>query len=160
MSRLGKDSTIRVQAYMINDYKTVRNPYEGHYRHYNVRVSPEQMEINFRAGDVLVPVNQWKNRYIVETLEPEAPDSFFVWNFFDAVLQQKEHFSSYVFEDHAVKILEENPEIKDGLEAAKAEDSDLAESANRQLDFIYQRSVHREPEFLRYPIFRLIETAN
>jgi len=160
LSYLQKDSTIRVEAYMIADYKTVQNPYEGHYRHYDVNVSPEQVEIPFRKGDVLVPVNQWRNRYIVETLEPEAPDSFFAWNFFDAILQQKEHFSSYVFEDHAVKILEENPEIKNALEAAKVSDSALVKSANRQLDFIYQRSVHREPEYLRYPIFRVMEAEN
>ena len=155
MSRMEKDSTIQVETYAIADYKTVRNPYEGHYRHYDVKVSTVQAEIKFRKGDILVPVNQWRNRYIVETLEPEAPDSFFAWNFFDAILQQKEHFSSYVFEDHALKILEDNPKIKEELEAAKAEDSSLSENAYRQLDFIYQRSEHREPEYLRYPIFRI-----
>lgn len=157
MSRLASDSTIQVEAYMIADYKTVRNPYEGHYRHHDVKVSAENVEIAFRKGDVLVPVNQWRNRYIVETLEPEAPDSFFAWNFFDAILQQKEHFSSYVFEDHAVKILEENPGIKQELENAKLKNPQLAESAYRQLDFIYQRSAHREPEYLRYPVFRIMK---
>ncbi|WP_462251322.1 M14 family zinc carboxypeptidase [Ekhidna sp.] len=157
MLQLESDSTIKVEAYMIDDYKTVSNPYEGHYRHYDVKVSSKQVEIEFRKGDVLVPVNQWRNRYIVETLEPEAPDSFFAWNFFDAILQQKEHFSSYVFEDHALKILEENPEIKRELEESKALDPSLAGSAYRQLDFIYQRSEHREPEYLRYPIFRLMK---
>ncbi|MEM9897309.1 MAG: M14 family zinc carboxypeptidase [Bacteroidota bacterium] len=160
MSQLKKDSTIQVEAYTIADYKTTQNPYEGHYRHYDVSVTSKQVELNFRKGDVVVPVNQWRNRYIIETLEPEAPDSFFAWNFFDAILQQKEHFSSYVFEDHAVKILEENPELKEALEKAKAEDPSMAKSANRQLDFIYQRSKHREPEYLRYPIFRVLETVN
>ncbi|MEM6830070.1 MAG: hypothetical protein AAF551_06110, partial [Bacteroidota bacterium] len=157
LSQLEADTTIRVEAYQIVDYQTVSSAYEGHYRHYGVKVSSSPAEIGFRKGDYLVPVNQWRNRYIVETLEPEAPDSFFAWNFFDAILQQKEHFSSYVFEDHAVKILEENPEIKRALEAAKAEDPKLAESADRQLDFIYQRSAHREPEYMRYPIFRVME---
>ena len=157
MIKLMSDTTIDVETYMVDDYKTVRSPYEGHYRHYDVKVSARQETLNFRKGDLLVPVNQWRNRYIIETLEPEAPDSFFAWNFFDAILQQKEHFSSYVFEDHALKILEENPEIKRALEEAKRADSKLSESANGQLDFIYQRSAHREPEYLRYPIFRVVE---
>ena len=157
MSLLESDSTINVETYMIANYETVERPYEGHYLHYNVEVSASEAEVRFRKGDVLVPVNQWRNRYIVETLEPEAPDSFFAWNFFDAILQQKEHFSPYVFEDLAMKILSENPELKRELEAAKAEDEDLAESANRQLDFIYQRSKHREPEYLRYPVFRIVK---
>ncbi len=157
MQRLTVDSTMSVEAYMIEDYQTVSNPYEGHYRHYGIKVSPRTEDINFRKGDYLVPVNQWRNRYIVETLEPEAPDSFFNWNFFDAILQQKEHFSSYVFEDHAVRILEEYPEIKRELQAAKQTNPELAKNANQQLEFIYERSEHWEPEYLRYPVFRLME---
>ncbi len=155
MEILQKDTTIGVEAYMIQEYETVKSPYEGHYRHYDVKVTTKEVTLDFRKGDVLVPVNQWRNRYIVETLEPEAPDSFFAWNFFDAVLQQKEHFSSYVFEDHALQILEENPAIKEALEEAKQQDPTLAASGYQQLDFIYQRSVHREPEYLRYPVFRI-----
>ncbi len=157
MTQLPSDTTISVEAYVIAGYETLRRPYEGHYKHHSVTVSPKEVDLDFRKGDYLVPVNQWRNRYIVETLEPEAPDSFFAWNFFDAVLQQKEHFSSYVFEDHAVKILEENPQIKEQLDAAKAEDPELAGSAYRQLNFIYERSAHWEPEYLRYPVFRIME---
>ncbi len=157
MHRLKQDSSIEVEAYNINDYQTVTSPYEGHYRHYDITVSSKQETLAFRKGDVLVPVNQWRNRYLVETLEPEAPDSFFAWNFFDAVLQQKEHFSAYVFEERAMKILEEQPDIKEALETAKASDQTLAESGNRQLEFIYKRSAHREPEYMRYPIFRVME---
>ena len=157
MVRLRQDTTIAVESYYIDDYQTSRSPYEGHYMHSKVKVSTTSQTLNFRAGDVLVPVNQWRNRYIVETLEPEAPDSFFAWNFFDAILQQKEHFSSYVFEDYAVELLEENPEIKSELEAAKQNDPDLAKSAYMQLEFIYQRSKHREPEYLRYPVFRVMD---
>ena len=157
MSTLPSDTSIQVEVYMIDDYETVKSPYEGHYRHYDVKVSTKKEILSFRKGDFIVPVNQWRNRYIVETLEPEAPDSFFAWNFFDAVLQQKEHFSPYVFEDYALEILDENPMIREALEKAKQEDQSLAESAYRQLDFIYQRSEHREAEYLRYPIFRLVE---
>ncbi len=157
MSPLQCDSIIEVETYEITDFKTVRNPYEGHYRHYGVEVEATRAAIKFRKGDVLIPVNQWRNRYIVETLEPEAPDSFFAWNFFDALLQQKEHFSSYVFEDHALKILEQNPELRRALAEAKANDPKLAESANMQLEFIFQRSEHREPEYMRYPIFRIMK---
>jgi hypothetical protein len=157
MTRLNADTTMMVEVYTIENYETVRNPYEGHYRHYNTEVSSSKVAIDFRQGDVLVPVDQWRNRYIVETLEPEAPDSFFNWNFFDPILQQKEHFSFYVFEDLALKILEEQPVIKTALETAKRENQRLAESAYLQLEFIYQRSQYREPEYMRYPIFRVME---
>ena len=37
----------------------------------------------------MVPTQQSGVKYILETLEPEALDSFFNWNFFDAMLGQK-----------------------------------------------------------------------
>ncbi len=154
---LEHDSSLLVESYQLSGFETSGNAYEGHFRHTNVEVTTNVLKIDFRKGDFLVPVNQWRNRYIVETLEPEAPDSFFSWNFFDAILQQKEHFSSYVFEQHALSILEENPQLREALKEAKASDPELAKSTYRQLDFIYQRSEHREPEYLRYPIFRVME---
>lgn len=57
----------------------------------------------------------------MEVLEPEAPDSFFNWNFFDTILQQKEGFSAYVFEDIAKEILDNNPQLKSEFEAKRAE---------------------------------------
>ena len=44
----------------------------------------------------------------METLEPTATDSFFNWNFFDGILQQKEGFSPYVFQDIATELLKNN----------------------------------------------------
>ncbi|MEJ7661322.1 MAG: hypothetical protein WKG07_17825 [Hymenobacter sp.] len=58
-------------------------------------------------------------RYLVEALEPQATDSFFAWGFFDSVLQQKEHYSDYVFEDLAAEFLTQNPAVRQQLEAAK-----------------------------------------
>ena len=58
----------------------------------------------------------------METLEPEATDSFFNWNFFDTVLQQKEGYSGYVFEDIAEQILKDNIPLKETFETKKSED--------------------------------------
>ena len=59
----------------------------------------------FKKGDLYIPTKQKGIRYLIETLEAEATDSFFNWNFFDTILQQKEGFSSYVFEDIAAEYL-------------------------------------------------------
>ncbi|MGY0039706.1 hypothetical protein [Pedobacter sp. NJ-S-72] len=48
----------------------------------------------------------------METLEPQATDSFFNWNFFDSILDQKEHYSPYVFEDTAAGLLKITPILK------------------------------------------------
>ena len=107
-----KDTTLTVESYRIEDYKTRTSPYEGHYPHYNIKVKGFKQNITFRQGDYLVKTDQNAIRYIIETLEPAAPDSFFNWNFFDTILQQKEGFSPYVWEDRAKQLLRENPKLQ------------------------------------------------
>ena len=94
-------------------------------------------------------------RYLLETLEAEATDSFFNWNFFDTILQQKEGYSAYVFEDVAEKILLENPEIKKAFEDKLASDTDFDKNPRAQLDFIYKNSVYYEKAHVRLPVFKI-----
>ena len=112
-------------------------------------------EVEFYAGDYVIYVNQPNNRYIVETLEPQAIDSFFNWNFFDSILGQKEGYSSYVFEDTAAELLQKDPALKQKLEAEKQKNPELAKSGRAQLDFVYKNSDYYEKTYNRYPIGRL-----
>ncbi len=155
MRSLTQDTVIKVEVYQIKDVKTSSQPYEGHYWHTGVELNKELKELSFRKGDWFVPVDQSTNRYIVETLEPKGVDSFFKWNFFDTILQAKEGFSAYVFEDLAAKLLSESPDLQKALKEKIAADADFAKSAGAQLDYIYENSVYREKEYLRYPIFRI-----
>ncbi len=149
-----KPTSIEAEVYHIADYKTRSYAYEGHYPHYEVEVLIFTEPVQLQQGDVLVPVNQWRNRYIIETLEPQATDSYFNWNFFDTILQQKEGFSAYVFEDLALEVLANNPKIKSDFEEKKANDESFAKDGYAQLLFIYNLSEHREKAYLRYPILR------
>jgi hypothetical protein len=92
---------------------------------------------------------------LLETLEAEATDSFFNWNFFDTILQQKEGYSAYVFEDVAAQILLENVKIKTAFEEKLASDEDFSKSPRKQLDFVYKNSPHYEKAHLRLPIFKI-----
>ena len=157
MHQLEADTVIDVQAYHISSYKSYNQPYEGHFPHYDIELVSLNESVSFRKGDYVVPVNQSGNRYIVETLEPQAEDSFFKWNFFDMILQRKEHYSSYVFEDLAVEILKENPDIKEAFDKKIESDPEFKENARAQLHFIYEQSEHAEAAYKRYPIFRLME---
>ena len=148
---------ITVEVYHIVSFKTQKQPFEGHYMHYDVEVEARKELVQLEPGDLLVPVNQWRNRYIVETLEPQASDSFFNWNFFDTILQRKEGFSAYVFEDLALEILEQHPEIKEALEVKKKEDIEFAQNGYAQLMFIYEHSNHNEKAYMRYPIYRYLK---
>jgi len=123
-----------VSIYHINSFETVKNPFEGHYLHYKTKVTKSVENVLVKKGDLLVKTQQQGVRYLLETLEPSAPDSFFNWNFFDAILQQKEGFSPYVWEDMAEKFLNENPEIKKEFETKKKNEPDFAKNWYTQLD--------------------------
>lgn len=152
---LQQDREMEVEAYYIDDYETVSIPYEGHYLHYRVQVRKERQKLRFLKGDFRVNTNQPALRYIMEVLEPQAPDSFFAWNFFDSVLGQKEYFSAYVFEDLAAELLRSDKKLREALEDKKKNDPEFAENGAAQLDFVYRRSPYYERSHLRYPVYRV-----
>ena len=153
--RIENDTVMEVESYRIADYKTRSSAYEGHYPHYDTKVVRSTSKMAFRAGDYVFPTRQKGVKYLLETLEPEAGDSFFNWNFFDTILQQKEGYSDYVFEDLAAEILKVNPNLKAGLEAKRASDAEFAKNPGAQLDWVYKNSVHYEKAHLAYPVYRI-----
>lgn len=94
-------------------------------------------------------------KFLLETLEPEAVDSYFNWNFFDAILGQKEYYSAYVFEDTASKLLEDNKALKTAFELEKTNNPKFAEDGQAQLDWVYKHSDYYEKTHQLYPIFRV-----
>ncbi|HNU88553.1 MAG TPA: M14 family metallopeptidase [Ferruginibacter sp.] len=155
MQQLSKDTLIEVEAYRIDDYKSAARPYEKHHKNSSVKTSLLKQKIKFLKGDYLIPMNQVANRYLVEMLEPTGDDSFFAWNFFDAVLQQKEGYSDYRWDDLAAEVLKNDPALKVKLEEKKAADPKFAANSSAQLDFIYKNSPYYEPGHNRYPVYRL-----
>lgn len=155
MTLLDKDTTLTVTSYYLTDYKTSPRPFEGHYIHSQVQIRPETQLVQFYAGDFIINTDQEVNRYLVETLEPQATDSFFNWNFFDSVLGQKEGFSDYVFEDIAEQLLAEDSILRGQYNAKKQSDAEFRGNHAAQLDFIYRHSPYYERSHLRYPVFRL-----
>ncbi len=152
---LKKDSTISVEVYHISDYKSRKMPYEGHYLHYLTAVDKSTETLTFQKGDIIIPTAQKGFRYLLETLEPEAPDSFFNWNFFDTILQQKEGFSPYVWEDRAAELLENNKKLKQKFEEKK-KDTAFAKDWYTQLDWIHKQSDNYEKAHMRYPVYRIL----
>jgi hypothetical protein len=155
MQQLQRDTTMNLTVYRIANYETVPKPYEGHYLHKNVQYAKGMETIRLQKGDYFISTVQPARRYLVETLEPNAPDAFFAWGFFDAVLQQKEGYSDYVFEDVAAGLLRTDKKLKQSFEAKKKADSAFAKDAEAQLDFIYKHSAYYEPGHMRYPVFRV-----
>ncbi len=155
MKELLHDTTVEANVYYIDNYETAQRPYEGHYLHKNIKVYSVKRTIKLMKGDYIIPVDQLAKRFIVEVLEPAAPDSYFAWGFFDSILQQKGGFSDYVFEDDAAALLKKDVDLRKMLEEKRSSDTTFANDGEAQLNYIYHHSVYCETECMRYPVYRL-----
>jgi hypothetical protein len=152
-----KDTLIDVETYRIDSYETANKPYEGHYLHYNTNINTAMSKQKVYSGDILILTNQPGIRYILEVLEPTAVDSFFNWNFFDTILQKKEGFSPYVFEDTAALMLEKDSVLRYEFTLKKQTEKEFSENWYAQLSWLFKRSKHYEQAHMNYPVYRLLK---
>ena len=152
---LQKDSSIMVTSYKISGYKSYPTAYEKHHKNTAVKTDSSSIRKTFLKGDYIVYVNQPAARYLVEMLEPTGDDSFFAWNFFDGILQQKEGYSDYRWEDLAAETLKKDADLQKKLEEKKAADSSFAANSGAILDFIYKNSPWYEKAHNQYPVYRI-----
>ncbi len=152
---LQKDTLIKVYVDYIEDFSNPPNPYNGHFFHETVTTRTELQTIQFYAGDLMVSTNQKNRNYLIECLEPKAEDSFFRWNFFDNILDRREYFSSYGFDENAIKYLNDHPEFKQQFLAKVKSDTTFAGDHIAQLSYIYYNSEWAEKSYKRYPIGKI-----
>ncbi|HRP45272.1 MAG TPA: hypothetical protein PLU27_10920, partial [Ginsengibacter sp.] len=155
MERLPKDTQIAVTVYHIESLNSMPNAYEGHHRNSQVKVKTSQEKAQFLKGDYVIQTNQPGNRFLVEMLEPTGDDSYFSWNFFDPVLQRKEGYTQYRWNDQAVEFLRNNPDIKERFDEKMRNDSAFAKNLGQQLNFIFINSPYYEKAYMRYPVYRI-----
>ena len=157
MDVLAKERTFVAEVQRITGHRDVKRPYEGHYLHRDITTDTEVDTVVGRVRDVFVPMGHATDALVMEILEPRCADSFFAWGFFDAILQQKEWFSDYVFEDIAAELLAKDPDLAAALRSECDRDPAFAKDAKAQLTFVYQRSPYFEASYKRYPVARVIQ---
>lgn len=142
-----------VQAKYIQHINYAKQPYEGHFVHQQISTHAQKAQIEIVPGDWLIPAKQSNIWYLMEALSPETWDGFMHWNFFDPILNEKEGFSDYAFEEDALTFLQERPELKKAFETWKMENPEKASQKYEVLGFIYKNSPYQEKEYKRFPIY-------
>jgi len=156
LERVDAQRMQEVSTYRIAAVTSRAHAYEGHMFHDEVQLERRRETVTVRAGDYIVPLDQDQARYVVETLEPLAHDSFFRWGFFNSVLEKKEAYSDYVFEDEAERLLAAEPALAAKFDAWKAANPELLKDQGAVLDFIFANCARwNEPEWRRYPVFMI-----
>lgn len=154
MKKLKAPLTLTVERYRFDSVSWRPASFEGH--HFpSYRSHLAQEEVTFPAGTVVIPTAQAKVRLIMHALEPDAPDSFMKWGFFDTILEQKEYADKYAAEALAQEMLAKQPALKAEFEAELAADSAFRVSPEARWDFFYKRSPYAEPMLNVYPVARM-----
>ena len=146
-----------VEVYKILEFTSTEKPYEGHHPNKIKKIEKNDKTITLSENDYIIVLDENPRlvRFLIETLEPQATDSYFTWNYFDAILEHKEGFSDYVFEDIATDLLNSNTILNALLKNKLATDSTFKANSKAQLTYIYNVSKYAEPNFSIYPIYRI-----
>ncbi len=152
--RLGRPERLEVESYRFEDVSFAARPYEGR-QVPRYKAIPANETRDFVAGTVVVPLNQVRAKLAVHLLEPEAPDAFIAWGFFNAIFEQKEYFESHAMEPIARQMLAADPDLKREFEEKLRSDETFAKSSGARLHFFYRRSPYWDKRHNLYPVARL-----
>lgn len=153
MTTLPSDTTMLLEVTWIESFTSASRPYEGHHPVTVDSIRTELVPVDLYAGDWVIPSNQRAKRYLTEVLSPRGHDAFLVWNFFDAALQRKEYYSSYVFEDTAEDMLRNDENLRTRYTLAQALHPEWAENPALALRWLYEQSPHNEGTANRHPVY-------
>lgn len=157
MTAISRDTTMLLEVTWIESFKSASRPYEGHHPVTVDSIRSELVPVDLFAGDWVIPSNQRAKRYLTEVLSPRGHDSFLVWNFFDAALQRKEYYSSYVFEDTAEEMLRNDENLRTRYTLAQAQHPEWEANPAQALRWLYEQSPHNEGTANRHPVYAVPE---
>ena len=107
------------------------------------------------AGSLFVPIAQPRARLLMALLEPQAPDSFAAWGFFNGCFETKEHMEPYVGEMIAKRMLEDDEALAAQFERKVRDEPEFASSAAARLEFFHRRHASWDERLNLYPVYRM-----
>ena len=94
---------------------------------------------------------------MINLLEPDAPDSFVRWGFFNAMFEQKEYAENYILEKLAREMLKNDQKLREEFQQKLTTDPAFASSSRERLMFFYRRSPYWDPSRMNlYPVGRIV----
>ena len=107
------------------------------------------------TGSLWVPIAQPCARLVMALLEPQAPDSFAAWGFFNGCFESKEYIEPYVAEIMARQMLERDPRLAEEFQLKLTTDSEFAANPSARREFFHRRHPSWDTRYGLYPIYRL-----
>jgi hypothetical protein len=155
LERLEKAVAAEFETYRLRQPKWFQQPFEGHHPVSYLTV-PVRERRTLPPGSVVVRLNQPGAKIATHLLEPDGPDSFAAWGFFDSAFEQKEYGEEYLVEHLAREMLAKDAELRKEFEAKLASDEAFRSNPAARLAFFYDRSPYLDRRIGAYPVVRIV----
>ncbi len=113
---------------------------------------PETRELP--AGTLFVPIAQPNARLVMALLEPQSPDSWAAWGFFNAWLTPVEYMENYVAEQVAAEMLAKDAALAADFRRKLADDPVFAADPKARLDYFRRLHPSWDEKLGLIPVFR------
>jgi hypothetical protein len=160
MQRLLAPATIEVESYRFGNVKFASAPFEGHIMPGELTKEVVRERRTYPTGSIVIPLAQPAGNVAVHLLEPDGPDSFVAWGFFNVIFEQKEYGEDYVLEKLAREMLAKDEKLRREFEQKVATDPKFAANASARLNFFYERSPYWDKQLNLYPVGRITMPLN
>ena len=148
---------IEVEMIRFNNVSFARSSFEGRQMIQDFNANEYITKKEFPAGSAIVEMNQRTALVIAHLLEPEAPDSYLRWGFFNAIFERKEYVETYVMEKMAREMIDRNPELKTEYDKAVAENPEIYNNQYAKLFWFFARTPYWDQQLNLYPIGKIYD---
>jgi len=106
-------------------------------------------------GSLLVRIAQPRARLLMGLLEPQAPDSFAAWGFFNGCFEQKEHLEPYVAEQIAREMLSHDAALVAEFQRKLKAEPGFAKDATARYEYFLRRHPSWDDRLNLYPVYHI-----
>lgn len=151
MTQLTASKAQSLEQLGVESFEFGKTPFEGRMQ-VTASFNRNKMTVDVPQGAVRIATDQPLGRLATALLEPEAPDSFFRWGFFNSIFGRTEYIENYAIIPLAEKMLAANPRLRQAFEEKLKNDQDFAADPRARLDFFYRQTPYYDRTYLQYPV--------
>lgn len=151
MDILTQAKEVKVTMYRIENAEFSPQPSEGHMLVSGQPVAEEHSE-TFYPGSARIGLDQPLGDLAAILLEPESPDSFLQWGFFNEIFERTEYIEPYAIDPLARYMLIKDSELKTEFERKLREDVGFARNPTAIYEWFYEQSPYLDSRWKLYPV--------
>lgn len=151
MEMISEQKTLEVEMYRLQNPTFSSEPFEGHFM-VTAGITIEKHTETFYPGSVRISTDQTLGDLLVYLLEPQSPDSFIAWGFFQEIFSRTEYIEEYAIEPLARQMLAKDEKLKKEFELKKQQERGFSDDKAAVYKWFYERSHYYDNRYLLYPI--------